>query len=77
MEHKVEFKNLIDSFLEKHSPFKNHDLVFVKSFGPSKRPYEITKVSVTEDGEIYYQLTSPRSHSSLPNRFKISDLEKI
>ena len=77
MEHKVEFKNLIDNFLEKHSPFKINDLVFVKSFGPSKRPYQVAKVSVSEDGEIYYQLTSPRSHSSLPNRFKISDLERF
>lgn len=77
MEHKAEFKNLVDNFLEKYSPFKNHDLVTVKSFGPGKRPYEITKVWVSEDGEIYYQLTSPRSHSSLPNRFKISDLERI
>ena len=75
MEHKQEYRQFIVSYLEKHSPFKMNDLVVVKSFN-NDRPYQITKIIVSEDGEIYYNVTSPRTHSTIPNKFKMNDLEK-
>jgi hypothetical protein len=76
MEHKKEYRQLMVSYLEKHSPFKMNDLVVVKSFN-NDRPYQITKIIVAEDGEIYYNVTSPRTHSTIPNQFKINDLQKF
>ncbi len=76
MDYKKEYKQLVQEFLERNSPFKVNDFVIIKSFGPSKRPYQITKIFVGDDGEIFYNVISPRSHSTLPSRFKISDLDK-
>lgn len=76
MEHIEEYKKFINNFLKKYSPFKINDFVIVKSFGPAQRPYQITKILVGEDGDITYNVTSPRSFSTIPNKFKISDLEK-
>jgi hypothetical protein len=69
-----EFRQFVKHFIEKHSPYKLRDMVTVV-FYSLKRPYEITRISLSEDGEIMYHLTSPRSHESLPKSFKISELE--
>lgn len=76
MDYKKEYIQLIQDFLTRNSPFKVNEFVTIKSFGPSKRPYQITKIMVGDDGEILYTIISPRSHSTLPSRFKISDLDK-
>lgn len=75
MEYKEEFKQFIKNYLDKYSPFKMGDLVTVNIFA-SRRPYEITRISVTENGEIIYYVTSPRSFETLPNRFKMNELTK-
>ncbi len=76
MDYKKEYIQLIQDFLTRNSPFKVNDFVIIKSFGPAKRPYQITKILIGDDGEIFYSVTSPRSHSTIPSRFKISDLDK-
>jgi len=77
MNYKKEYMQFIQDFISKNSPFKVNDFVIVKSFGPSKRPYQITKILVGDDGEIFYNLISPRSHSTLPSKFRINDLERF
>lgn len=75
MEHKIEFKKFMDEYINKYSPFKIGNSVAVKIFGPSKRPYKINKIIVDDQGEISYEVISPRSYSVIPNLFKMSDLE--
>jgi hypothetical protein len=77
MDYKEEYMKFINDFISKNSPYKVNEFVIIKSFGPSKRPYQITKILVGDDGEIFYTVTSPRSHSTLPSRFKINDLERF
>jgi len=74
MEHKEEFRQFIKQFIEKHSPFKLKQMVTV-NFYSVNRPYEVTKISVSEDGDIMYQITSPRSHETIPKIFKMSELQ--
>ena len=76
MEHKEEYRKFIINYLERYSPFKMNDMVKIKTYN-SDRPYQITKIMVTDDGEIYYNVTSPRSHATIPNKFKMNDLEKL
>ena len=76
MEHKEEYRKLIINYLEKHSPFRLNDSVKIKTYNID-RPYQITKITVSDDGEIYYNVTSPRSHATIPNNFKMNDLEKF
>lgn len=76
MEHKEEYRNLIINYLEKHSPFKINDSVKIKIYNNDK-PYQVTKITVSDDGEIYFNITSPRSHATMPNNFKMKDLEKL
>lgn len=70
-----EYKEFINQFIERHSPFEINQLVLVKSFNTVNRPYTISKISLNQDGELFYTLISPRSYSTLPNKFKINDLE--
>ena len=77
MEHKQEYRNFIINYLEKHSPFKMNDMVKIKTYNNHDRSYQVTKIMVTDDGEIYYNVTSPRSHATIPNNFKMNDLEKL
>jgi hypothetical protein len=76
MEHKEEYRKLIINYLEKHSPFRLNDSVKIKTYNID-RPYQVTKITVSDDGEIYYNVTSPRSHATIPNNFKMNDLEKF
>jgi hypothetical protein len=76
MEHKEEYRKFIISYLEKHSPFKLNDSVKIKMYN-NNRPYQVTRIRVFEDGEIYYNVTSPRSHATIPNNFKMNELEKF
>jgi len=76
MEHKEEYRKFIINYLEKHSPFKINDSVKIKIYNNDK-PYQVTKITVSEDGEIYFNITSPRSHATMPNNFKMNDLEKF
>lgn len=75
MDYKIEFKKFMDEYVSKYSPFKTGDSVAVKIFGPGKRPYLINKIIVDDQGEISYEVISPRSYSTIPNRFKINDIE--
>lgn len=76
MEHKEEYRKFIIDYLQKYSPFKMNDMVKIVVYN-NDRPYQVTKITVTEDGEIYYNVTSPRSHATIPNKFKMNDLEKF
>lgn len=75
MEHKIEFKKFMDEYVAKYSPFKVGNSVAIRIFGPGKRPYQINKIIVDDQGEISYEVISPRSYSVIPNHFKVSDLE--
>lgn len=78
MEQKEEFKKIIDEYVKKYSPFKLKDSVIVlshKTPTQQPRPYEITKIFVSEDGDILFELTSPRSLSTIPIKFKINQLD--
>lgn len=78
MEQKEEFKKIIDEYVKKYSPFKLKDKVIVSSYkltDQQVRPYEITRIFVSDDGEISFELTSPRSLSTIPMKFKINQLE--
>jgi hypothetical protein len=76
MEHKEEYRKFIINYLEKHSPFRLNDSVKIKTYNID-RPYQVTKITVSDDGEIYYNVTSPRSHATIPNNFKMNDLENF
>lgn len=70
-----EFLNFISQYIDKYSPFKVNQQVLVKNFNTSNRPYLITKINVSPEGELFYVLISPRSFSTLPNKFKINELD--
>lgn len=74
--YQLEYKNFMNDFINKYSPFKINDLVKVKVYN-SNRPYKVTEIKIDESsGEFKYYLQSPRSFASIPTPFKMIDLEK-
>lgn len=77
MEHYTKIYNdFIREYIRDHSPFQLKDQVRVTTFH-SKNEYEITKIVVDSAGEFNYEVTSPRTHSTLPNLFKAESLERV
>lgn len=77
MEHYTKiYKEFIAEYIKNHSPFRLKELVRIVMFH-SKNEYEITRIVVDSDGEFNYEVSSPRSHSTLPSLFKAKSLEKI
>ena len=77
MEHYTKiYRDFIKEYIRDHSPFQLKDQVRVTTFH-SKNEYQITKIVVDSIGEFNYEVTSPRTHSTLPNLFKAKNLEKV
>ena len=73
--YKETYQEFVRDYIKDHSPFQINDCVKVKSFQNSQE-FNITMINVDADGEFVYQVTSPRSHSTLPMLFKKDGLAK-
>ena len=76
MEHHTKiFNDFIREYIRNHSPFQLKDQVRVTTFHSNKE-YEITKIVVDSMGEFNYEVTSPRTHSTLPSLFSAKSIER-
>jgi hypothetical protein len=70
------YKEFIKEYIKSHSPLNLKEKVRIIMFH-SSHEYEISKIVVDSEGEFNFEVTSPRTHSTLPNLFRAKDLEKI
>lgn len=74
-DYKKIYRDFISEYIKDHSPFKIREQVRVRMFH-SQKEYEITRIVVDSEGDFNYEVTSPRSYSTLPTLFKAKNLEK-
>lgn len=74
-EAKIQWQKLVDTYISTYSPFQRKELVYIINQG-FKNPYEIQNIEIDRFGDFKYTLNSPRSHSTLPIKYTVSQLSK-
>lgn len=75
--HKEIYREFVSKMISEHSPLKINDNVEIVMFRSDNRPYLISDVTIRQDGEFLYRLSSPRTDSTLPIEYTYDQLRKI